>query len=175
VIDADQVARDILAPGGEGERTVLERFGSQVTRPDGTLDRQALAAVVFADAGQRQALEALTHPLIHEEVARRVAASSAEVVVVELPLLDSDRRRQYGFDVVVLVDTPEETAVRRAVARGMAAGDVRARFAAQPTDQDRRSAADWVLSNAGTPEALEAEVGELWLWLHRRDGPVATG
>lgn len=162
VIDADDVAREVLAPGTTASRAVLERFGPAVTRPDGFLDRQALAAVVFSDAEQRLALEAITHPAVQREVARRVASAKADVVVVELPLLDRARRRQYHFDVVVLVDVPEEVAVARAVARGMPEADVRARIAAQPTAGERRAAADLVLDNAGARSELEARVSELW-------------
>jgi dephospho-CoA kinase len=165
VIDVDDVGRDILARGSEGERSVLAHFGSRVASPGGGLDRQALATIVFADGGERRFLETLTHPLIHQEVTRRVAGSTASILVVELPLLDAARRHSYGFDVVVLVDPPEETAIRRAVARGMTEQDVRARIAAQPTHQQRRSVADRVVANTGTLEALEAELSELWAWL----------
>jgi dephospho-CoA kinase len=165
VIDADQVARDILAPGSPGEQAVVQRFGPRVTGPDGSLDRPALARIVFADAGERSALEAITHPLIHHEIESRLSALAQGVAVVELPLLDADRRRHYGLDLVVLVEAPEDTAVRRAVGRGMAEDDVRSRIAAQPTDDQRRAAADRVLDNAGSREELEARVSDLWRWL----------
>ncbi len=175
VIDADQVAREILAPGSPGERAVLERFGPAVARPDGALDRQALAAVVFADDRERGDLEAITHPLVHLEVMGRTAAAEASVVVVEVPLLDAARRREYAFDKVVLVATPPEDAVQRAVARGMGEDDVRARMADQPNDDQRRAVADRVLDNSGTPVDLEAEVDRLWRWLTARAGPAGPG
>src|SRR5579862_1149433 len=87
VIDADQVARRVIEPGSDGERAVLERFGPAVKGPDGHLDRQALASIVFANAPELLALEAITHPLVHDEIARELASSPAEVVVIELPLL----------------------------------------------------------------------------------------
>ena len=111
VIDADQVARKVIEPGSDGERAVLERFGPAVKGPDGHLDRQALASIVFANPPERLALEAITHPLVHDEIARELASSPAEVVVIELPLLTAGGRQQYGLDFVVLVDTPEELAV----------------------------------------------------------------
>jgi dephospho-CoA kinase len=162
VIDADQVARRVIEPGSDGERAVLERFGPAVKGPDGHLDRQALASIVFANAPELLALEAITHPLVHDEIARELASSPAEVVVIELPLLTAGGRQKYGLDFVVLVDTPEELAVRRAVGRGMAEPDVRARMAAQPSSRERRAASDWVLVNDGDQAQLEAAVDELW-------------
>ncbi len=165
VIDADQVARDVLAPGTPGAQAVLDHFGERARRPDGSIDRKALAAIVFADPGQRAALEAITHPLVHQEVRRRVAGLANTVIVVEIPLLDAARRHQYGFDVVVLVETTPDTAVRRAVGRGMTEADARARTAAQPTAAERRQVADHSLANDGSPAELEAAVDALWDWL----------
>lgn len=166
MIDADQVARQVLARGGPGERAVVERFGPRVVAGDGSLDRRALAQMVFAEADARLALEEITHPLIEREVARRVAALPGGVVVIELPLLDGDRRRRFGLDVVVLVEAPKELEVERAVAqRGMAEADVWARLAAQPGPGARRSVADRVIVNDGSREALQAAADELWEWL----------
>ncbi|HTT88987.1 MAG TPA: dephospho-CoA kinase [Acidimicrobiales bacterium] len=172
VIDADEVARRVIAPGTPGERTVLERFGPGVAGPDGHIDRPALAAVVFADPAERLALEAITHPLVHEEIDQALSSLTVPVVVIELPLLTAGGRDRYDLDVVVLVDAPEELAIGRAVSRGMSEADVRARTAAQPTDADRRAAADRVLVNDGDEAQLERAVDELWDWLRAwRPGP----
>jgi dephospho-CoA kinase len=178
VIDADQVARDVVAPGSLGERAVLDRFGPGVERPDGHLDRAALAGIVFANATERLALEAITHPLIREEIDRRLAnldAGQADraatpsgapgVVVIEVPLLDRRRQGEYGFDVVVVVDAPEDVAVQRSVRRGMSEPDARARMAAQPTAAERLALADRVLANDGDLQQLERAVDDLWAWL----------
>jgi dephospho-CoA kinase len=173
VIDADDVARQVMAPGTVAEREVLEHFaraGRPVAGEDGSIDRGALAKAAFGDPALRLALEALSHPLIEQEVRARVERLSAElptgVVVVELPLLDADRRRRYGLDVVVLVEAPEELAVDRAVSqRAMSEQDVRARIAAQPSLAERRVVADRVLNNAGSRQDLAAAVDELWAWL----------
>jgi dephospho-CoA kinase len=165
VIDADEVARRVVAPGTAGEQAVLARFGPAVTAPDGHLDRKALAAVVFADPGERRALEAITHPLVRGQMAQELSSARAPVVVIELPLLTASGRRQYDLDRVVLVEAPEDLAVSRAVSRGMAEQDVRARIAAQPSDADRRAAADRVLVNDGDRAQLEQAVDELWVWL----------
>ena len=178
VIDADEVARQVLAPAGPAERAVLDHFGPRVAGVDGSVDRRALARLVFSVPTERLALEAITHPLIRRVVAGRVAAADAEVVVIELPLLDAARRHQYDMDVVVLVDASPEDSVRRAVQRGMPEEDVRARIAAQPTDDERRSVADRVVVNAASLAELEDEVSELWGWLLHKSalelgGPTA--
>jgi len=171
VIDADQVARDVTAPGSPGERALLEHFGDRATARSGPagqtgqLDRKTLADIVFSDANERLALEAITHPLIRAEVMRRVALAHKEVVVIEIPLLDASRKVDYGLDVVVLVDAPENVAVQRAVARGITETGARARMAAQPSGAERRLLADRVLANDGSLEKLESAVDELWGWL----------
>ena len=174
VIDADQVARDVTAQGSPGERAVLEHFGDRATARSGPagepphLDRKRLGDIVFSDASERLALEAITHPLIRSEVLRRVALAQAEVVVIEIPLLDKSRRFDYGLDVVVLIDAPEKVAVQRAVARGLTETGARARMAAQPSGADRRLLADRVLVNDGSMEDLESAVDDLWGWLVRK-------
>lgn len=173
VIDADEVARQVLAPGSPGEGAVLEYFGPGVVGPHHSLDRAALARLVFSSPTDRLALEAISHPLIGEEVARRIGAArsaGAQVAVIELPLLDAARRRQYDLDAVVLVDTPEDVAVARAVGRGMPEPDARARMAAQPSAEERRSLADWTVANDRDLAALERQVDELWHWLTSRAG-----
>ena len=184
VIDTDQVARQVLAPGGAGERAVLEHFGPSVARDNGSLDRRALADLVFAVPSERLALEAITHPLIRREVEERLASLEAgasagatparagappagaarprAVVVIEIPLLDAARRRDYGLDTVVLVEAPETVAVQRAERRGIPREQATARMAAQPTPAERRAAADRVITNAGSLQELEAQVNDLW-------------
>ena len=183
MIDADQVARDVTAPGSAGERAVLDRFGEGATARSGPsgetgqLDRKRLADIVFSDAAERLALEAITHPLIRAEVLRRVALVDSEalahdeasahnqVVVIEVPLLDDQRKLDYGLDVVILIDAPEDVAVERAVGRGLTTTAARARMAAQPSGAQRRLLADRALVNDGDLEDLEIAVDELWSWL----------
>ena len=174
VIDADQVARDVTVQGSPAERAVLEHFGDRATARSGPageppqLDRKRLGDIVFSDASERLALEAITHPLIRTEVLRRVALAQAEVVVIEIPLLDKSRKSDYGLDVVVLIDAPEKVALRRAEARGLTETGARARMAAQPSGADRRLLADRVLVNDGSMEDLESAVDDLWGWLVRK-------
>ncbi len=183
VIDTDQVAREVLAPGGAGERAVLEHFGPSVALANGSLDRRALADLVFAVPSERLALEAITHPLIRRGVEERIASLEAgadagatpahagatpaaartrAVVVIEIPLLDAARRRDYSLDTVVLVEAPEAVAVLRAQRRGISREQAIARMAAQPTPADRRAAADRVITNTGSLRELEAQVNDLW-------------
>jgi dephospho-CoA kinase len=153
---------------------VLEHFGDRATARSGPageppqLDRKRLGDIVFSDASDRLALEAITHPLIRTEVLRRVALAQAEVVVIEIPLLDKSRKSDYGLDVVVLIDAPEKVALRRAEARGLTETGARARMAAQPSGADRRLLADRVLVNDGSMEDLESAVDDLWGWLVRK-------
>lgn len=160
VIDADVVARQVVDPGTEAIAELAERFGPGVLRPDGALDRPALAAVVFADADALAALNAITHPRIGEEIARRLAehAGDDRVVVLDSPLLvESAQPRDYR--AVVVVTAAVEVRVARLVRdRGMSEADARARIAAQATDSRRLERATHVIVNDGTPEQLRARV-----------------
>lgn len=166
VIDADMVARDCTAPGSPGLDAVLARFGAGVRSDDGTLDRAALAAVVFADAGARRDLEAILHPCIRAGIAARLDALADSspppaLAVVEHPLL-VETGGTADVDVVVVVEAPVDLRVARTVAgRGMTAADVRSRIASQTDDATRRAAADHVLVNDGDERALERDVDAL--------------
>jgi dephospho-CoA kinase len=164
VIDADAIAREVVEPGRPGLGAVVERFGPGVLDGGGRLDRPALAALVFEDAAARADLNAIVHPLVAVETARRMAAAPPEsVVVLDVPLLVESARS--GYDVVVIVEAPEAVRLERLVERGMAPDDARRRMAAQAGDAERRKVADVVLDNSGTPEDLEAQIEGLWLQL----------
>jgi dephospho-CoA kinase len=169
VIDTDQVARDVVAPGSIGYDAVVAHFGAGVTAtPDGSLDRRELASIVFSDPVQLTALESITHPLVRAEVARRttaLAGQEVDVVVVELPLLDERRRAEYGLDLVVLVDALADTVMARMAARGLSPAQVRARQEVQPTAAQRKALADFVVNNDGGHDQLTRSVDEVWAWL----------
>lgn len=173
VIDADAIAREVVAPGTPGLAAVLERFGAAVTAPDGSLDRAALAAIVFADDAARADLNAIVHPLVGARTAELMAEVPAETVVVhDIPLLvEGDRAG--GFDVVVVVEADPQTRLRRLERRGLPPSDARARMAAQATDEQRRAAAHEIVANDGDRAALRAEVDELWRRLRRRQEGMA--
>jgi len=166
VIDADVLAREVVAPGSEGLRAVVERFGDEVVDDTGALNRAALGAVVFADEQSRRDLEAITHPRIAQRTAELVAAAPEDAVVVhDVPLL-VEKHFGPAYHLVVVVGADETTRVRRLErTRGMTEADARGRIAAQATDDERRAAADVWLDNSGTPEDLHRAVDELW---HRR-------
>jgi dephospho-CoA kinase len=165
VIDADQVARDVVAPGQPALDDIVRAFGREVLLPDGTLDRKRVAARVFADAEARRALNAITHPRIAAETARRIAeaaARGARLVVYEASLLVENGLHR-GFEALVVVSLPPEDQVRRAVERdGMTADEARARLAAQLPLAEKVAAADYVIDNAGGPDETRRQVEAVW-------------
>jgi dephospho-CoA kinase len=164
VIDADAIAREVVEPGEPGLAAVVERFGPEVLDSDGRLDRPRLAALVFDDAGARADLNAIVHPRVAAETARRIAAAPSDaVVVIDVPLLVEAARS--GYDAVVIVEAPEAVRLERLVGRGMAPDDARRRMSAQASDADRRKVADVILDNAGSEEDLERQIDALWAQL----------
>lgn len=173
VIDADALAREVVEPGTPGLAAVVAEFGPEVLREDGSLDRAALAAIVFGDAERRTALEAIVHPLVGRRSHELLEAAPADALVVyDVPLLAEsvELGRADGFDAVVVVTAPVETRVRRLVDRGLAEADARARIAAQASEAARLGIADLVVDNSGDIADLEAEVERLWASL---DPPAA--
>ncbi len=175
VVDADAIAREVVEPGTPGLAAVVAEFGRGVLSDDGSLDRAALAAIVFADPARRAALEAIVHPLVGERSAELLASAPRDAVVVyDVPLLaeslSTTRSLGHDFDLVVTVAAPVETRVARLVARGMSEPDARARIAAQATDEDRAAIADHVLDNSGDPAALDDAVDRLWEALVSAEG-----
>lgn len=177
VLDTDAIAREVVSPRGGAYAGVVDRFGPAVVAGDGTIDRGALAGVVFSDAGALADLNALTHPAIAAVVDDRLGALAATdtVVVLEVPLLTEAAGLRRRCDVVVAVDCPEDVAVERLVdQRGMAEADARARVAAQATRDQRLAIADRIIGNGGSLEHLEEEVERTWRWLEelRRATPA---
>jgi dephospho-CoA kinase len=165
LVDADVLAREVVAPGTPGLAAVVEAFGPQVLAPDGSLDRPALAAVVFADPEARARLDGIVHPLVRRRAAELVAAAPADSVVVQdVPLL-VETGQAAAFDLVLVVEADPQTRVARLVQRGLSEDDARARIAAQASDEQRRAVADVVLDNSGTVAELAAQVD--WLWTER--------
>ncbi|MGN6751050.1 MAG: dephospho-CoA kinase [Intrasporangium sp.] len=163
VIDADEVAREVVEPGEPALAAIRTRFGDAVMRPDGSLDRAALAAIVFPDPDALAALDAITGPAIGDRIEqRRGGVPAGRVTVFDMPLL-VERRLWVHEHLAVVVHVDVETRVRRLVEqRGLDEGDVRHRIAAQVDDAERRAAADVWLDNNGTPDELVAAVDALW-------------
>ena len=165
VIDADLIAREVVAPGTPGLAAIREQFGADVFAPDGALDRTALGARVFADPAERARLNAIVHPLVGEETARRLRAAEARgaaVVVFDVPLL-VENGLQDLYDVVVVVAAEPQTQISRLREhRGMSEADARARIDAQAPLADKLALATHVVRNDGSKEELGVQVAALW-------------
>ncbi|MEZ0067659.1 dephospho-CoA kinase [Streptacidiphilus sp. MAP12-20] len=163
VVDADLIAREVVAPGTPGLAAVVAEFGPEVLAADGSLDRPRLGAVVFADPARLAALNAIVHPLVGRRSAELEAAAGPDAVVVhDVPLLAENGLAPF-YDLVVVVDAADETRVRRLVElRGMTEQDARARMAAQASRADRLAVADLVIDNDGPLDRLEPQVREVW-------------
>ncbi|HLZ37350.1 MAG TPA: dephospho-CoA kinase [Mycobacteriales bacterium] len=171
VIDADALAREVVAPGTPGLARVVEEFGADVLTAGGALDRERMGRLVFADPDARQRLEAIVHPLVAERAAALMAAAPADAVVVyDVPLLvENDLVSRY--DVVVVVDAPDDVRVERLVRlRGMSEADARARLASQASREARLAVADVVVDNSSSLPALQRRVREVWDALLARPG-----
>lgn len=169
VIDADAIARLVVEPGEPALAAIAETFGTGVLDESGRLDRQALAAIVFADPAARAALESITHPVIVERV-RRLRAEALEkdpdaVIVYDVPLLAEGGQTE-GFDLVVVVHADVESRIRRMVElRGMDPAEARRRVDAQASDEDRLAIADVVIDANGTLAHTLEQTDALWLRL----------
>lgn len=168
LIDADQVARDVVAPGGPAYQPLVDRFGEGILSADGTIDRKALAAVAFADEETRQELNAITHPAIGIAMieARDALEGTDAIVVLAIPLLTAAHREAVKLHKVVVVDAPTDVALERLLTqRGFDRADAEARIRSQISREERCKEADYVLDNSGDRAALEVGVAKLWGWL----------
>jgi dephospho-CoA kinase len=163
LVDADLVAREVVAKGSEGLGRIAEAFGPEVVGPDGEMDRPRVASIVFGDDAKLATLNGITHPLIARRQAELVAAAGPEAVVVHDAALLVEMGNATRFPLVVVVHTNAEVRVRRLVeSRGMTEEDARARIAKQSSDAERLAVADAVLDNDGSEEELRARVDRLW-------------
>ncbi|WP_421733657.1 dephospho-CoA kinase [Cellulomonas sp.] len=166
VIDSDVLAREAVAPGSAGLDAVVEEFGPGVLGADGSLDRAALAAIVFTDPAARAKLDAIVHPVVRRLSAEREAAAAVTdhgaVVVHDIPLLVETGQAD-AFHVLVVVHAPAVLRVERLVRlRGMDRSEAEARVSAQASDDARLEVADVVLDGTGSDDSLRAQVDELW-------------
>jgi dephospho-CoA kinase len=168
LIDADQLARDVVKPGGPAYQPLIDRFGRGIVADDGSIDRPALAAVAFATDAARADLNAITHPAIGVAMiaARDALEGTDDIVVLAIPLLTALHRETVKLDKVVVVDCPTDIALERLLSqRRMDRADAQARIRAQISREERVKEADFVIDNSGDRTALEAEVSRLWEWL----------
>lgn len=163
LIDADQLAREVVAPGTAGLAAVVDHFGSEILLPDGSLNRAALGARVFSDKTELAALNAITHPLVRAAAnALKADAGPGAIVAQDIPLLVESGQGP-NYHLVVVAQAPRELRLERMIRdRGMSREDALARMAAQATDEDRAAVADIVLVNDGTREEAVAALDSLW-------------
>jgi dephospho-CoA kinase len=167
VVDADAIVQDVQRPGTPVFDAMVERFGPGVVAADGTLDRAAVADVVFTDPAALADLNAIVHPAVGAEILTRMEALGAtdEVVVLDVPLL-VESKNAYPVAGLVVVDVDPEVAVRRLVEhRAMREDDVRARMSRQATREQRLARADRVIDNSGSVDDLPAQVDDVWEWI----------
>lgn len=159
ILDADAITRDVQMPGSPVLIELAERFGPEVLAADGSLQRQALADIVFTDPEALKALNAIVHPAVGREMNRRMIEqrTTTNVVILDIPLLTENPRE--GLQGRIVVDVPVETQVERLVKhRGFDEADARARIARQASRDERLATADFVVDNSGAPEDLEPQI-----------------
>jgi dephospho-CoA kinase len=169
VIDADHIARQVVMPGTHAWHKIRDHFGPGVLFPDGSIDRQALADIVFSDKAKLTVLNEITHPEIFARIADGLEEHhDKDVVVVLDAALLIEAGLADGADVVVVTHSPKEIQVERLAAKGMGASDAEARISAQLPPEKRLASADIVIENTGTLEELVQRVDEVWEELRRR-------
>jgi dephospho-CoA kinase len=166
VIDADAITRELQQPGEPVFEAMVERFGTGIVQPDGTLDRQAVADLVFPDPAALADLNAIVHPAVGAAIVQRMAEARGtdDVVILDVPLLvESGRDDMMG---TIVVDCDPDVAVARLVEhRGFKKEDALARIARQASREDRLAAADFVISNSGSLADLEPQIDRAWAWI----------
>lgn len=173
VVDADELARRAVDPGTPAFSAIAAEWGEQVVEPDGGLDRAALRRIVFADPAARERLEQIVHPAVaglREELYRQAEARGEAVIVADIPLL-FEVGLVDEFDVVVLVDAPEETRLARLVGdRGLDPAEAQKMIAAQMPSALKRARADYVIENTGSLAEVRRRARDVWQELERRAG-----
>ena len=167
IIDADAIVREVQLPGSAVRAELAEKFGSDVLAADGSLDRQAVANIVFTDPDALKALNAIVHPAVGKEMNRRMIEqrTTGHVVVLDIPLLTENPRE--GLQGKIVVDVPVEVQVERLVKyRGFDEADARARISRQATREQRLATADFVVDNSGVLADLLPQMDKLWQWLN---------
>lgn len=175
IIDADVIAREVVALGTSGLAEITALFGPAVLGPDGALDRTALGEIVFADQEKLARLNAIVHPRVGERM-REIedSAGPASIVVHDVPLI-AENDLASTYDLVIVVDVPPRLQLDRLVRlRGMSRDQAQSRMAAQAARDQRLSIADIVVDNSGSLAELDRQVGDLWAELRRRETLAAS-
>ena len=161
VVDTDAIAHELTGRNGLAVSQIRKLFGEKAIGPDGAMDRSVMRGLAFSDPAARKRLEAILHPLIREESARRIAAAAGPYVIHVVPLLIESADYRGRVDRVLVVDSPEEAQLARVKGRGLNEDEIRKVIGAQAPRRARLEAADDVIDNAGTLDELRKQVGEL--------------
>ena len=166
IIDADAIVREVQLPGSPVLAELASKFGPEVLAPDGSLDRQAVANIVFTDPEALKSLNAIVHPAVGKEMNRRMIEqrTTKNVVILDIPLLTENPRE--GLQGKIVVDVPVEVQVERLIKfRGFDEADARARISRQATREQRLLTADFVIDNSHDLESLIPQIDKVWDWL----------
>ena len=177
IVDADVLAREVVEPGTPGLAAIAEHFGPSVITADGSLDRPALGAIIFADAEEREKLNGITHPAVWRRARELFDAAAPDAVVVyDVPLLvEGAKGRQLDFDLVVVVNASTETRLHRLMElRGMTREEAGHRLNSQASDTERLAVADVVIDNNGTIDETLKQVDALWAKASRSASAVSA-
>ena len=165
IVDADEVAREVVVPGSLGLDQVVAAFGEEILLPSGELDRSKLGKIVFADPQKRIQLEGILHPLIKIRTTKLISEQISDVVVYAVPLL-VEANVDYPFDAIITVEAGIDNQVSRLIkSRSMAEGEARARVAAQTDSAGRKARADFVIDSSGSKQQTKQQVELLWTQL----------
>jgi dephospho-CoA kinase len=165
IVDADEVAREVVVPGSIGLDQVVAAFGEEILLPSGELDRSKLGKIVFADPQKRIQLEGILHPLIKIRTTKLISEQISDVVVYAVPLL-VEANVDYPFDAIITVEAGIDNQVSRLIkSRSMAEGEARARVAAQTDSAGRKARADFVIDSSGSKQQTKQQVELLWTQL----------
>ena len=169
LIDSDVLSREVVEPGTPGLEAIVERFGPAVLAADGSLDRQALGTIIFADAQARADLNGIVHPEVRRRRAELIASAPDGSIVISVSPLLVEGGLQDGFDGVIVVDVPIDTQVDRLKARSdLDDQQARARVNAQASRDERLEVADWVIENSGSYDQLRQQVEVVWDALNKK-------
>jgi dephospho-CoA kinase len=168
VIRSDELARQVIEPNTPGFQKVLSRFGNQILQENGSIDRQKLAQIVFNDQNSLKDLEEIIHPLVRNKTNELISSQTQETIVVnEVPLL-LEKKMEKMFDFLVVVISSEKNRINRLQKRGISEPEAKKRMSLQVSDEVRKSSADFLITNDGNIDQLEADVAKVWQALLER-------
>lgn len=168
VIRSDELARQVIEPNTTGFQKVLSRFGNQILQENGSIDRQKLAQIVFNDSKALKDLEEIIHPLVRNKTNELIDSQTQETIVVnEVPLL-LEKNMEKLFDFLVVVVSSEKNRINRLLKRGISEVEAKKRMNLQVSDEQRKSSADFLISNDGSMDQLQADVAKVWQALLER-------